>query len=111
MSDPTLNGLDVPKHLPIGSVNKVSTGWWGVWTLIVTEAALFGYLLVSYYYLHLQTERQWPPEGLPSLFFSGLNTFILLSSSGFMWGAERALRKRRHKVSAPGAWQSPSCSA
>ena len=88
-----VNRVDLERPLPIGSINKLSTGWWGVWTLIVTESALFGYLLFSYFYLMLQTEQHWPPEGKPRLFLSGVNTIILLSSSVFVWAAEQFLRR------------------
>ena len=94
-----IDRAELERALPIGSVNKLSTGWWGVWTLIVTESALFGYLLFSYYYLILQTPEHWPPEGKPRLFWSSLNTVILLSSSVFVWAGERFLRRRRRPLS------------
>jgi cytochrome c oxidase subunit III len=84
-----------PKLLPVGAAGKRSSGWWGVCMLIATEASLFGYLLVSYYYLWAQTGQHWPPEGLPKLMTSGINTVILLSSSVFFWLAERCIRKNR----------------
>jgi cytochrome c oxidase subunit 3 len=79
--------------LPVGGKGTRASGWWGVWTLIVTESSLFGYLLLSYYYLWGQTEHHWPPEGLPKLSVSGINTVILLSSSVFVYLGERSLRK------------------
>ncbi len=78
---------------------KRSIGWWGVWTLIVTEGSLFGYLLLSYYYLAAQTEVHWPPEGLPKLVMPGINTVILLSSSIFVWLSERCIRHSRMRLS------------
>ena len=83
------------KPLPVGSEGKRSGGWWGVLGLIVTEGALFGYLLFTYFYLASQTEEHWPPEGLPSLFIPGLNTLILLVSSVFVWASDRCLQYRK----------------
>ena len=70
--------LQLDKPLPVGSAGKKSTGWWGVWTLIATEGSLFIYLLISYYYLYLQTQSAWPPEGPPRLFWGSLNTGLSL---------------------------------
>ncbi len=69
--------------------------WWGMWALIVTEGSLFGYLLFSYFYLDAQAEQRWPPEGLPELPMPVLNTFLLLSSSVFVWLCERSVRQKR----------------
>jgi len=77
---------------------KRSIGWWGIWTLVVTEGSLFGYLLLSYFYLAAQTEAHWPPEGLPKLMMPGINTVILLSSSVFVWLSERCIRHRRIRL-------------
>lgn len=81
--------------LPIGGVDKRTNGRWGVMALITTEASLFGYLLFTYFYLASQTERRWPPEGLPSLMMPGVNTLILLSSSVFVWACERSIQRSR----------------
>jgi hypothetical protein len=39
----------------------------GVWTLVLTEAAIFAYLLFSYFYLASQANGDWPLGGVPSL--------------------------------------------
>ena len=39
------------------------SGWWGVALLICTEAALFGTMLASYFYLRFQV-TEWPPPGI-----------------------------------------------
>jgi heme/copper-type cytochrome/quinol oxidase subunit 3 len=39
------------------------SGWWGVALLVTTEAALFGTLLASYFYLRFKTQV-WPPAGI-----------------------------------------------
>jgi cytochrome c oxidase subunit 3 len=66
-----------------------------MWALILTEGSLFGYLLFSYFYLNAQAVEHWPPEGLPELSMPTLNTFLLLSSSVFVWLCERSVRKNR----------------
>lgn len=81
--------------LPVGSCGKRAGGWWGVLTLVVTEAGLFGYLLFTYFYLQSQSAAPWPPEGMPKLGLAGVNTAVLLSASVFVWLAERAVRAGR----------------
>ncbi|HET7062190.1 MAG TPA: cytochrome c oxidase subunit 3 [Nitrosospira sp.] len=83
------------ERLPVGSAGKISGGWWGVVTLIVTEACLFGYLLFCFFYLNSQSEQEWPPDGLPGLLIPGINTVILLSSSVCVWVAERGIHQDR----------------
>ena len=39
------------------------SGWWGMTLLICTEAALFGTLMASYFYLRFQVP-EWPPPGI-----------------------------------------------
>ncbi|MGJ0484061.1 MAG: cytochrome c oxidase subunit 3 [Methylomicrobium sp.] len=87
--------MPVEKPLPVGSAGNRSGGWWGVMALIATEGSLFVYLLFSYFYLGSQTEQPWPPGGLPGLRIPGINTLLLLSSSGFVWASERWLRNRQ----------------
>jgi len=91
--------VQLDKLLPVGSAGKRSGGWWGMWTLIVTEGSLFGYLLFTYFYLASQTEQHWPPEGPPLLWMPGLNTGILLTSSLFVWLCERCLASGRPRWS------------
>lgn len=95
MSEPYII-VPVPEiELPLANASGHPPGRMGMWTLIATEAGLFGFLLFSYFYLVLQSNEDWPPEGLPDLFFAGSNTVILLSSSVFVWGCEKLLEKRR----------------
>lgn len=91
--------MPTEKPLPVGSAGDRSGGWWGVMALIATEGSLFVYLLFTYFYLASQTEQHWPPEGLPGLRVSGINTLLLLSSSGFVWASERCLRNRQPRWS------------
>ena len=39
--------------------NPQGVGRWGLWTLIVTEGSLFGYLLLTYFYLYFQTQHDF----------------------------------------------------
>jgi cytochrome c oxidase subunit 3 len=87
--------MQLDRPLPVGSEGKRAGGWWGLLALIVTEGALFGYLLFSYFYLASQTQQHWPPEGLPQLGIASLNTVILLASSVFVWASERCIRRRQ----------------
>jgi cytochrome c oxidase subunit I+III len=88
-------GEDETLALPVGSAGEHAGGWWGVFTLVVTETALFGYLIFSYLYLASQSAQPWPPEGLPKLGMSGLNTVLLLLSSVFVWLAGAFVRRAR----------------
>ncbi|MFP3740729.1 cytochrome c oxidase subunit 3, partial [Burkholderia sp. SIMBA_019] len=60
--------------------------------------ALFGYLIFSYLYLASQSAQPWPPEGLPKLGISGLNTVLLLASSVFVWLAGALVRRARARL-------------
>jgi cytochrome c oxidase subunit III len=82
------------EKLPVGSVGHKSFGWWGMMTVIMTEASLFAYLLFAYYYYVVQYGRAWIPE-LPSLQLAAPNTAILLISSVFVWWAERSAARNR----------------
>ncbi len=65
-----------------------SSGWWGIVFTIVTEAAIFAYLLFSYYYIAIEAHETWP-QAYPSLKLALPNTLILLFSSVTFWWAER----------------------
>ncbi len=92
MADET---LAVARALPVGSAGKLSSGWWGMWTLVATEAALFSYLLFSYFYVGSQTVGPWPPSGPPALRIAVPGTAILMAASFTMWLGERGVRKGR----------------
>lgn len=81
------------RELPVGSIGRHANGWWGVMTLIVTEGALFGFLLFSYYYIAVQHGREWLPEKLPDFRLSGPNTLILIASSVVVWRGETWLKE------------------
>jgi len=80
--------------LPIGSFGTKASGWYGVWTLVLTESAIFVYLLFSYFYLASQAPDAWPIGGNPSLTLAAPNTLILLLSSASLVWAERSGARR-----------------
>ena len=80
-------------ELLVGSADRRASGWWGMLTLILTEAFLFAYLLFSYYYFAVQYGRSWLPAELPSFRLSAPNTVILLLSSVAVWSGERGIRQ------------------
>jgi cytochrome c oxidase subunit 3 len=91
--------LSQPKNLPVGPVGRHGIGLWGVGTLVVTEAALFSYLLFSYYYLGATAHVGWLQERAPDLKLALPNTLLLLASSGAAWFGERGvLRQRRARA-------------
>jgi heme/copper-type cytochrome/quinol oxidase subunit 3 len=82
-----------PENLPVGSVGHKSSGWWGMLALIATEAALFAYLLFSYFYLTTQAHHNWFPTQKPALTLALPNTFILIASSFTAWWGEQGIRR------------------
>jgi cytochrome c oxidase subunit I+III len=73
-----LNGV-----LPIGALDRRASGWWAMIFTVFTEAALFGYLLFSYYYMAVQPHGvgAFPEGGSPKILMAAINTAILLTSS------------------------------
>lgn len=81
--------------LPVAPVGRRASGWYGMLLLIATEAALFIYLLFSYFYLGSQAPGPWPPSGPPELGIATGNTFILLLSSVTAWWGQRGIERGR----------------
>ncbi len=83
------------RPIPTGSIGSLANGYWGTVNLILTEGALFAYLLFSYYYYAVQPHSgPWPPDGIPpSLRLSLPNTILLLASSAVIWWGERGTRQ------------------
>ncbi len=81
--------------LPVGSKGRLSSGWWGMITLIATETALFAYLLFSYFYIASQNGGAWPPGGPPKLDLAIPGTIVLLLGSVTMWWGEKGIRAGR----------------
>ena len=75
--------LSLPQRLPVGALDTRASGWWAMIFVIFTEAALFAYLLFSYFYLAVQPHvaGTFPPGGAPSVSLALPNTIILLLSS------------------------------
>lgn len=78
--------------LPIGSPGRKAGGWFGMMTLIVTEASLFLYLLFSYYYFALWGNGHFVPSPLPKFDLALPDTAVLLLSSVTVWWGERGTR-------------------
>jgi heme/copper-type cytochrome/quinol oxidase subunit 3 len=87
--------LSEPGNLPVGPIRRNGIGWWGVGTLIASEAALFAYLLFSYYYLGATNGPGWTLETAPSFKLALPNTLLLLASSVVAWIGERGILSQR----------------
>ena len=77
------------KPLPVGGAGKKSTGWWGVWTSDSHRRIAVRLPVASYFYLYFQTQQHGRRREA-EIADVGINTVILLSSSVFVWAAERA---------------------
>ena len=89
------HAISQPQDLPVGPTVRLGLGIWGMWTLIATEAALFAYLLFSYFYLGAQGSPGWLLEPYPSFKYALPSTLVALISCVFTgWGA-RAVRAGR----------------
>ena len=91
--------LAQPAELPVGPIGRRGVGFWGVGTLVVSEAALFAYLLFAYFYTGATSQTGWLLEPHPLLKLALPNTLILLASSGAAWFGERGVL-RRHRAQA-----------
>ena len=89
----TAEGIPVDA-LPTEVRGAVAAGWWGMVFFILTEAALFAYLFLGYFYLGSRVS-EWPPSGPPDITLAVINTVILVLSSIPMWMAERSVRRGR----------------
>lgn len=85
--------LAQPRDLPVGPQGRSGLGWWGVGALVASEAALFGYLLFSYYYVGATALPGWLPEPRPKLFPTLPNTVLLVASSFVAWYGETGVAK------------------
>ena len=81
-----------PRAIELGL--QRSSGWWGMIFVIATEAAVFAYLLFSYYYMAIEIHPTWPSNP-PSLKLALPNTIILLASSVAIWWGERQFGRAR----------------
>ncbi len=81
-------------ELPVGPTGSHNIGWWGMACVVITEAAFFGYLLFSYFYLASMSTNPWPATS-PQLVLPVINTLILVSSSVCVWLGTRAIKRDR----------------
>jgi cytochrome c oxidase subunit I+III len=84
---------------PVGAARRaLPNGWWGMAILLASEAALFGSLIGTYFYLRF-TSIEWPQDGIaaPSVALPIALTALLVVSCAPMAGASRAagLGRRR----------------
>jgi cytochrome c oxidase subunit 3 len=82
-----------PEKLPVGPIGRHGMAQWGVGALIVSEAALFGYLLFSYYYIGASVPRGWLLEPHPAMWPALPNTILLLASSVAAWFGEKGVER------------------
>jgi heme/copper-type cytochrome/quinol oxidase subunit 3 len=76
-----------------GIRRALPNGWWGTAIFLSSEAALFGSLIGTYFYLRF-TSTEWPQDGLPAPSVAPpiLLTALLLLSCVPVAGAARAAR-------------------
>jgi heme/copper-type cytochrome/quinol oxidase subunit 3 len=84
-------GLVTDRPLPVQPADRRASGWYGLLLVIGTEAALFAYLLFSYFFLASQARGLWPPHGVPSLRIAAPNTVVLLASSAVAWWGQAGI--------------------
>jgi heme/copper-type cytochrome/quinol oxidase subunit 3 len=89
------HAVSQPQDLPVGPTVWQGVGIWGMGTVIATEAALFAYLLFSYFYLGAQGSPGWLLEPHPSLKFALPSTVIALFSCAFTWWGVRTILSGR----------------
>jgi heme/copper-type cytochrome/quinol oxidase subunit 3 len=83
------------------------TAWWGMMSLIATEAMIFAGLLGSYFFTRAAA-KEWPLGGIeaPKLDRISIFTVVLLASSlPIIWG-EAGIRKGRRGQLRAGLWLS-----
>lgn len=83
------------KVLPTQTMSAQAPGWWGVIITIVADAALFGALLFSYFYLWLHDGAAWPaPDDVQDWdgFFPVLGLAVLGAGSVVVQWAEPVMR-------------------
>jgi len=95
MADTAEVAISQPRDLPIGPIGRHGIGYWGVGMLVVSEAALFSYLLFAYYYTGASAQHGWVLEARPSLKLAFPNTILLLASSVAAWIGERGILDRQ----------------
>jgi len=87
---PTIRGHELSTRVS----GEKAPSYWGVISLIATEAALFGSLIFGYYYL-ASSSPHWPPLGLhpPDIYHGAIGTCLLFTSSIPMYFADVSIRR------------------
>ena len=81
----------------VGAARRaLPNGWWGMAIFLCSEAALFGSLIGTYFYLRF-TSPQWPQDGIaaPSVALPIALTVLLVASAAPMAGAAAAAQRGR----------------
>jgi cytochrome c oxidase subunit III len=89
------------EHPPLANVSsRVDAPTLGMFLFIISEVMLFGAFFTAYFFIRVVSGDPWPAEGdvLPKL-IAGINTAILISSSGTMhWALEGARNENRNAL-------------
>jgi cytochrome c oxidase subunit 3 len=83
----------IPVATDVGPLGRRDLAWWGMALFIATEATLFVYLIAGYFYVG-GSKPSWPPV-TPSIHITGINTILLLLSSGSAIVADRSVKRGR----------------
>ena len=75
------------------ALDRHDLSWWGMALFIATEAALFVYLIASYFYVG-SAATNWSPI-TPGIRLTAINTILLLVSSGSAIIADRSVKRGR----------------
>jgi cytochrome c oxidase subunit III len=79
--------------VPIGATERVGVGWWGLLFTIVSEVALFGYLIFAYAYLGVQLSPGEVSISHLSFVYSAPMTLLVILSSAALVAAEYGVRR------------------
>lgn len=92
-----MSDLRLDQQLPVGGADTRSLGWWAMVMVVVTEGALFCYILFSYFYLWIQPQPNgtFPEGGAPSFTYSAPETIALVLSSIAVFWAQTGLARYR----------------
>jgi heme/copper-type cytochrome/quinol oxidase subunit 3 len=83
----------IPVAAAGSALDSHDLSWWGMALFIATEAALFVYLIASYFYVG-SSAPTWPPI-TPGIRLTAINTILLLVSSGSAIIADRSVKRGR----------------
>lgn len=88
MSSATTTGQGLPAYV----TGPKSTGWWGIFLLMLIESAVFVGLISSYFYLFANASV-WPPTETkaPSLGLPAIYTMVLVASGVIAFIGNRAI--------------------